>query len=96
LVESVEETVAQVLGQKVAYALFHALRANHGVVRDELPYRLETLTSLLAGLGAAGTEVLMRAIARRLYRKAGLEFQVKAGYGLAEYVEDAKRMLSAA
>jgi hypothetical protein len=93
LVQCVEETISQVLGRKVADALFHTLQANHGIVRDELPYRLETLTSLLTSLGVAGTEVLERAIARRLYKKVGLEFNVTAGYRLAEYVEDAKRML---
>jgi hypothetical protein len=70
------------------------LLERYDVVRDEVPYRLETgLKILTDAFGTRGAETIGRVIVRRFYQKLGLQFHESPGLELMDYIEIAKRKL---
>jgi len=92
LVESIDETITELLSPTVLDALYAHLRTNHSVSRDELPYRLDTLV-ILEKIFGASSHTTTKAMARKFYLKLGLEFTVNPSRSLLEYVAEAKMKL---
>jgi hypothetical protein len=92
LVESVEGTIAAVLGQNVAEAFGHRFYADLGLSREDIPLHLTELSSALDGSFGVGGGVLGRAIVRRLYAQLGLTLVQTPNSSLVERIEDAKKM----
>jgi phage baseplate assembly protein W len=42
LLEAIDESIGELLGQRVLESLYSALEKHNDVTRDELPYRLDT------------------------------------------------------
>jgi len=94
LIESVEETIREVLGFKVNQAFWYHYQAFLGITREEMPYRLDTLfTSLKTAFGVGG-ETLGRHIVRKLYAKANVPLEDPPDKPLVEYIEQLKRVLA--
>jgi hypothetical protein len=93
LVESVEETIAAVLGKSVAEAFDSHLSAYLGLSREDIPSHVKELSSALNGSFGVGGSVLGRAIVRRLYGKLGLSLDQKQNSSFVECIEDAKKIL---
>jgi hypothetical protein len=94
LVESIEETITDLLSREMVDALYAHLQTNHSISRDEIPYRLDTLfTTLEKIFGVRGSQIITKAIARKIYLKLGLEFTVNPSRTLLEYVDEAKMKL---
>ena len=49
LVDSVDEAISEVLGNRVTAAFWYHYQAFLGITRDEMPYRLDTLFASLLG-----------------------------------------------
>jgi len=94
LVESIDETITDLLGRAVVDALYVRLQTNHSISRDEVPYRLDTLFAILEKiLGVRSSQTIAKAIARKVYLKLGLEFTGNPSHTLLEYVDQAKMKL---
>ena len=94
LVESIDETISDLLSRAVVDALYAHLQTFHSISRDRLPDRLDALlTSLVQIFGDHGTETITRAIARKFYLKLGLEFKYNPNRTLLEYVDEARMEL---
>lgn len=93
LAKSVDETIAQLLGESVVVALHAHLLQFHDVTVDEIPYRLDTLLSILESTFGSSAKTISKAIAKQFYEELGLEFKAKPGMTLIDYVEDAKAKL---
>jgi hypothetical protein len=94
LIESIDETVRDILGAKVNQAFWYHYQAFLGVTRDEMPYRLETLfTSLKTAFGIGG-ETLGRAIVRKVYAKTSVPLTYVPDKPLVEYIEELKQILA--
>lgn len=93
LVESIDETITDLLSRTVVDALYAHLQTFHSISRDEVPYRLDTLLTTLEKLFGASSQTITNAIARKIYLKLGLEFTGKPSDTLLEYVDEAKRKL---
>jgi len=94
LVESIDETITDLLGRAVVDALYAHLQTFHSISRDEIPYRLDTLFAILEKiLGVRSSQTIAKAIARKVYLKLGLEFTGNPSRTLLEYVDEAKMKL---
>ena len=94
LIESIDETITDLLGRAVVDALYAHLQKFHSVSRDELPHRLDALSPPLERIfGVRGSQTITKAIAKEFFLKLGLEFTDKPGHTLPEYVDEAKMKL---
>jgi hypothetical protein len=94
LVESVKETISEVLGARVTPAFWYHYQAHLGVTQEEMPYRLDTLFSALKGMFGVGGETLGRRIVKKLYAKAEVALDYTPDRPLTEYVEELKEFLA--
>jgi hypothetical protein len=91
LIESIHDTIANLLNLKVAKALFEHLEKVYSIKKDEVPSQLDTLLlALKTPFGSRSAQVMGRAIAKRFYSRLGLEFLDDPQRTLAGYVESAK------
>jgi len=91
LLESTDETITTLLSREVVEALYVHLQKVHSIPKDEVPYKLETLCSVLERtFGLSSSRTICKAIARRLFAKLGLTFINNPRKTLLEYVEEAK------
>ena len=94
LVDSVDEAISEVLGNRVTAAFWYHYQAFLGITRDEMPYRLDTLFASLKGAFGVGGETLGRVIVKKLYAKANIPLDLKADRSFTEHVEELKRILA--
>ena len=93
LSRSIEETLRDLVGERVKEALFNCLE-EQGVRRDEIPESLTKFEVFLEQrLGKAGP-VIQKQIAKRLYSKLGLELVEVPRLGLSDYVDIALRRIN--
>ena len=91
LIESIRETIAQLLSPKVAETLFEHLEKVYSIRKDEVPSRLDMLLlTLKTTFGSSSAQVIGKAIARRLFDKLDLTFINNPNLTVLEYVEEAK------
>jgi len=82
------------VGSGVLSSLYDALEKYYSVTRDELPYRLETVYSVLEIVfGAKGAHAIERRIVRRLYDKLEFPFTNIVGYTVEDYVEAVRKRI---
>ena len=94
LLESIDETLTILLSREVVDALYGYLQKAHSISRDQIPTRLDTLSSILARtFGLPSSATISKAIARKFYSKLALTFSDNPGGSLLGYVERAKMML---
>lgn len=95
LVEAVEETISELMSSRVAQQVLAVLKTDFSVDRHEIPYRLDTVLSMLESkFGAGPGRTISRLIVRRLYEKLGLRLTEEEGLSILDYVEQAKRELA--
>jgi hypothetical protein len=91
LLESIDETITILLSREVVDALYRYLQTTHSISRDQIPSRLDALSSILAKtFGLPSSATISKVIARRFYSKLALTFSDNPGGSLLEYVERAK------
>lgn len=91
LSSAIDDTLREFLGVERRDKLYHDLRSEYDVTREELPYRSETLYQVLeADLGVIGAKTLGTTIAQKFYAKLGLSFHRHDSYTLDDYVEAVK------
>lgn len=88
--ESINQTIAAILGESVLGALYAHLQKFHDITPAEIPYRLDTLSSALEKTFGTSFNTIEKAAAKRLYSNLGLEFEERPGHRLIDYVESAK------
>jgi hypothetical protein len=82
------------LGANVLPSLYAALEKQYAVTRDELPYRLETMYSVLESVfGFRGSSIIEKHIVQKFYNILGLPFGTVDGYALKDYVEAARKKI---
>jgi len=92
---AIDQTLEDLLGEKAVESVYLHLRYKFGVDRTELPYRVETLCSVLeAVFGVKGRYVIERKVAKNLYDKIFLPFDGEQGLTLRDYLKLAKETIS--
>ena len=93
-VESVEETIASLLGRTVSRAFTTHLQAYIGLALEEIPNQPDLLfKAFQSSFGMAGDRV-GKYFVRKLYLKVGVQFAEHDGGTLVEYVETLKRKVA--
>lgn len=91
MLESIDETIAGLLSQEVVESLYLNLKTVHSIPRDEVPYRLDLLISILERVfGLRGSKTICKAIAKKAYAKLDLTFLDVPSRTLLDHVEEAK------
>ncbi len=91
VVESVEETIAGILGKSVAEAFAYHFHSSVELTREEIPSHLKELSSALTWSFGVSGAVLERAIVRRLYAKLGVSLVQKPKCSFVECIEEAEK-----
>ena len=94
LVQSVNETIAGILGKTVSSAFTNYMHSSYGLEIGEIPSRPEILFRALHDSFGEGGDRLGKYIVRKLYQKAGVEFLENDGHSLTEYVQALKTRLT--
>ena len=93
---AIDDTIVEVLGHRTLEALHDELTAKYSVVRNELPYRTETLYQILeASYGIVGAKTVGVEFAKKLYQKLGIPFHLHEGYQFSDYITEAKSTITA-
>ncbi|MEM2094859.1 MAG: hypothetical protein QXI32_06145 [Candidatus Bathyarchaeia archaeon] len=74
LVSNAIDEALNVLGQSSKQILYTWLERDKGIVREEIPQRLEEFTSFLEKNFGYGAAILERRVLESLYSKMGLNF----------------------
>ena len=94
LVQSVQETIAGILGRTVSDAFINHLQAYIGITLEEMPNHPAELFKALRGSFGVGGDRVGKYIVRKLYQKAGVEFLELDGHTLVDYVQTLKTRLA--
>ena len=94
LLQSVDETIAGILGKTVSNAFTNHMHNHFGLEIQEIPDRPEVLFNALHDSFGIGGDRVGRYIVRKLYQKAGVELLENDGHTLAEYVQTLKTRLN--
>lgn len=93
LLEEIDRTLL-ILGEVSKRLIYEHIERTHGVIRLEVPRRLDALNeAFLSLMGPSAKSVIEETIAEKFYRSLGLEFKRREGWTLKKYVEDAKRTM---
>jgi len=97
LIESIHETIAQLLSLEIAEMLFEHIEKVYSIKKDDLiaygafPIgQAKLLFVLKAVFGSSGSQVIGKAIAKRFYSRLGLEFSDDPQRTLIAHVGRAK------
>ena len=94
--QAIDKTLEELIGPEVVKSLYMHLSEKFGVDRNELPYRIDTVCSVLEGVfGVKGARVIERKVAKNLYDKLFLPFNDEQGLTLEDFLTSAKRTISA-
>lgn len=92
LMKAIDEVILALLGPGVLQSLYTHLDKHHSITRDDLPYRLDMLFTLLEEtLGVQSARTIGRTIAKAFYSRLKIEFRSSPNHTLLDYVEEAKR-----
>lgn len=87
VLESIDETLTDLLGRKSREAVYDYLERNCLLGRIEVPRRLDEFFRLMDDTFGKGSKTIAKVIARKLYAKLGWEFVEIPSYELEDYIE---------
>ena len=93
--QAIDKTLEELLGSKVVEAVYVHLKYKFGVDRNELPYRIDTLCSVLEGaFGVRGARMIERKVAKNLYDRIFMPFDDQQGLRLEGFLKLAKETIN--
>jgi hypothetical protein len=92
LLEAVDEGFLA-LGVSVRQALYWRLENRFSIKRDEIPNKPKEFAEALKNIFGAGTEILLKIIIKRFYKKLNLTFKDVEDWSFIDYVENAKKSI---
>jgi len=94
--QAIDKTLEELIGPAAIKSLYNHLSETFGVDRNELPYRINTICSVLESIfGVKGARLIERQVAKNLYDKLLLPFNDEQGLTLEDFLTSAKRTISA-
>ena len=93
LVESMDEALTGLLGERAREAVFEHLERNCLLPREQIPSRLADFFALMDETFGKGSKTIARVIAKRLYAKLGWEYVEISSYEFEDYVRVARDRL---
>ena len=96
LLEAIDDTFAELLGEGVKKALYDYLERNISLKRTDIPGRLNDFRAALEKVAGTASIVMEKSIAKKVYSRLGLNYTDKPGYTLSDFVAEARRNISQA
>jgi len=94
--QAIDKALEELLGPEAVKSVYVHLSERFGVDRNELPYRIDTICSVLDSVfGVKGARLIERKVAKNLYDKLFLPFNDEQGYGLEDFLAAARHTISA-
>ena len=91
-----DSVISGITGSRVLDAMYAHLREQYNITPEEVPYRLNTVTTVLQNVfGVIGTKTIEKAVARRLFQNYQVDFVDTLGNDLSGYIELCKKRLAA-
>lgn len=94
LIESIDETLAELLGRRGRAALYDHLVQNPYFPRKEIVRNLDLFLTLLGSTFGRGSEVIGKVIMRKLHSKLEWEFVEISGYRFADYLQNVRARIA--
>lgn len=91
LVQSVDETIADLLGLRVRKVFYDSLQAERGFDREAIPEHQDSFQQFLDENFGKASQTLTKAIAKRFYTKLGWTFVEMPQYELRDYFDLAQK-----
>lgn len=88
LLSVVDETMRQVFREAGAKVIYDYLANNSHLKREEIVEKPEVFSAGLERLLVSAAPVIENLILENLYRRLGLKFVEKEGYGFSDYVKE--------
>jgi len=90
LSESLDDALADLFGEETKQIIYSWLKSEYRIVREEMPERLGDFDVALTRMFGRSSRAIRRVIVKRLYSKMRIEFVERTGYGLLDYVAEAR------
>jgi len=94
LLEAVDHGLLM-LGEAARQAIYDCDESSYQITRDQIPDRLEAVHGALTDLLGKGGNMVEMIAAERLYKALNLAFEPNDDWALADYVNHAKKVMSA-
>lgn len=91
LLESIDESLTDVLSQRVSNDVFVLMETRFGIKRDDLPQRIRDFENHITVFFGAAAPVLIRLFVRNLCAKLQIPYRQEPDYNLQMYLEDCIR-----
>ena len=90
LFKCMDETLASMMGLVAKNTIYLRVLTKYLVSRDDLPAHIEDLISVMEeGFGQKSTELITKAIAKRLFSELHLSIPTQGNLSLQDYVNEA-------
>lgn len=90
LIDSIDQTLANLLGSRIRDQIYDYLVAHHHYGREEIPRKIDDFYAFLESTFASGSRTIGRTIIRRLFERIGYEFVNVPGFEFFDYLEAVK------
>ncbi len=91
LLDVVDETLKRVFKEAGAEAIYDYLENKCHLKREEIAEKPEVFSAGLERMLGSGAPVMEKLVLKNLYRKLGLKFREKKGYGFSDYVKELRK-----
>ena len=88
LPSAVDETMRQIFNEAGTKVIYDYLMNNHHLKLEEFAEKPEVFSAGLERLMVSAARVIEQMILKNLYRKIGLEYAEKEGYGFSDYIKE--------
>ena len=89
LIEAVDEGLLM-LGESGREVVFFRLQHYYALKKEDIPSNPEIFVQCLRDIFGSGAEVIEKAVIKSLYKKLGIEYKEKKGFGFSDYLNEAK------
>ena len=91
LLSVIDETVRHIFTEAGTKVIYDYLMNNHHLKLEEFAEKPEVFSAGLERLMGSGAKVIEILVLKKLYRKLGLKFEEKKGYGFPDYIKELRK-----
>jgi len=91
LLSAIDETMRQIFNEAGTKVIYDYLINNHHLKLEEFAEKPEVFSAGLERLMGSAARVIEQMILKNLYRRLGLKFEEKKGYGFPDYIKELRK-----
>ena len=94
LVQSVDETLTDLLGKRTKEAVYDCLERNYALGREDIPDNLSKFFQLMEETFGSGSRTIAKSIIKRMFSKLDWEFVEMPGYQFTDYLDAIRKRIT--